>query len=165
MQEGNRSSDSSQAHVGSLDPVVTFEEVDTDLIPTTDIVFECPYCGKSLSIDQRGAGLVIECTACHQLVTVPIPEGMDITDLDLPPEEQEAQLSNMRVLLSQSQERIATLTAENQDLLNKVMALEKAEAFQKAREGGVASVLSSMVKNQEEMSELLKRLRRIFEEP
>lgn len=57
-------------------PAPPFEEMDADKIPETDIIFECPHCGKSLSIDQRGAGLVIACTQCHKVVTVPIPDGM-----------------------------------------------------------------------------------------
>ena len=44
-------------------------ELDPDEIPETDIVFECPHCGKSLSIDPRGAGLVIRCTQCQQPVS------------------------------------------------------------------------------------------------
>ena len=60
-------------------------ELDPDEIPETDIVFECPHCGKSLSIDPRGAGLVIRCTQCQQPVTVPIPEGMAIEDFDATP--------------------------------------------------------------------------------
>ena len=147
----------------SADPVAMFEEVDTDQIPSTDIVFECPYCGKSLSIDQRGAGLVIECTACHQLVTVPIPEGMEISDIDLPPEEQETQLSNMRVLLAQEQERVAKLTAENQDLLSKVEASRKLEASRRAQLDDLKAVAASLAKSHEETTEALARLRRFLD--
>lgn len=52
-------------------------------IRDTDIVFDCPYCGKNLAIDYRGAGLQIDCTECGKSVLVPIPEGMEIGDLDL----------------------------------------------------------------------------------
>lgn len=145
------------------DPVVTFEEVDTDQIPSTDIVFECPYCGKSLSIDQRGAGLVIECTACHQLVTVPIPEGMKLSDIDLPPEEKETQLSNMRVMLSQAQERIAKLVSENEDLRTRLDAFKKAEASRAHRLAEMHSLCVSLSKDQEEKAEMLLRLRRLLD--
>jgi hypothetical protein len=47
-----------------------------------DIVFECPHCTKSLAIDCRGAGLAIVCPDCGQNITVPIPAGVDLTDLD-----------------------------------------------------------------------------------
>jgi len=46
-------------------------ELDHDQIPATDIIFDCPHCGKSLSIDRKGAGLAILCTTCHQRITVP----------------------------------------------------------------------------------------------
>ena len=59
---------------------------DTD-IRDTDIVFDCPHCGKSLVIDYRGAGLQIRCSECGEQVLVPIPDGMELTDLDLDPGE------------------------------------------------------------------------------
>ena len=58
------------------------EEAD---IRDTDIVFDCPHCGKSLVIDYRGAGLQISCSECGETVLVPIPDGMELNDLDLDP--------------------------------------------------------------------------------
>ena len=52
-------------------------------IGDNDIVFDCPHCGKGLCIDYRGAGLQIECSGCHEQVLVPIPDGMQLADLDL----------------------------------------------------------------------------------
>ena len=37
-------------------------------IRDTDIVFDCPHCGKSLVIDYRGAGLQINCCQCGEEV-------------------------------------------------------------------------------------------------
>ena len=62
-------------------------EVDEADIRDTDIVFDCPHCGKNLVIDYRGAGLQINCTQCGERVLVPIPEGMELHDLDLDPGE------------------------------------------------------------------------------
>lgn len=56
-------------------------------IRDTDIVFDCPHCGKNLVIDYRGAGLQINCSECGEGVLVPIPDGMQLTDLDLDPGE------------------------------------------------------------------------------
>jgi len=56
-------------------------------IRDTDIVFDCPACGKSLVIDYRGAGLQISCSECGEPVLVPIPDGMQLADLDLDPGE------------------------------------------------------------------------------
>ena len=52
-------------------------------IRDTDIVFDCPHCGKNLVIDYRGAGLQINCSQCGTSVLVPIPDGMELSDLDL----------------------------------------------------------------------------------
>lgn len=52
-------------------------------IRDTDIVFDCPHCGKNLVIDYRGAGLQINCSECGASVLVPIPDGMQLSDLDL----------------------------------------------------------------------------------
>ena len=60
---------------------------DTAEIRDTDIVFDCPHCGESLVIDYRGAGLQINCSHCGKNVLVPIPNGMELTDLDLDPGE------------------------------------------------------------------------------
>ena len=58
------------------------ENDDAAEIRDTDIVFDCPHCGKSLVIDYRGAGLQINCSECGESVLVPIPDGMELTDLD-----------------------------------------------------------------------------------
>ncbi len=47
-----------------------------------DILFDCPQCGKNLAIDYRGAGLMIRCPVCREEIQVPIPEGVDIADID-----------------------------------------------------------------------------------
>jgi len=39
-----------------------------------DIFFECPSCGKSLGIDQGGAGLVVTCSDCGTRMKVPVPD-------------------------------------------------------------------------------------------
>ena len=72
-----------------------YEEVDVPVrenneeteIRDTDIVFDCPHCGKNLVIDYRGAGLQINCSECGEPALVPIPDGMELNDLDLDPGE------------------------------------------------------------------------------
>ncbi|MBR4258946.1 MAG: hypothetical protein IKQ17_07940 [Kiritimatiellae bacterium] len=63
------------------------ENGDDAEIRDTDIVFDCPHCGKNLVIDYRGAGLQINCSECGESVLVPIPDGMELNDLDLDPGE------------------------------------------------------------------------------
>ncbi len=42
-----------------------------------DILFDCPKCGKSLGIDERGAGLVVTCPDCGQRMQVPTREEQE----------------------------------------------------------------------------------------
>ena len=63
--------------------VIAPQEAEGAEIGDNDIVFDCPHCGKGLVIDYRGAGLQIECSGCHEQVLVPIPDGMELADLDM----------------------------------------------------------------------------------
>lgn len=103
------------------------EELETEAteaeIRDTDIVFDCPQCGKSLVIDYRGAGLTINCSDCGTPVLVPIPDGMELKDLDLDPGEilkqlfatrknyqkVEVQLQQLKTRLTQLQEALSVM--------------------------------------------------------
>ncbi len=94
-------------------------------IRDNDIVFDCPRCGKSLVIDYRGAGLEIKCSQCGEPVLVPIPDGMELTDLDLDPGEilkqlfatrrnyqkAELQIQELKTRLTQLQEALTVMQA------------------------------------------------------
>ena len=69
------------------DEVLETQSADGADIRDTDIVFDCPHCSKTLVIDYRGAGLQISCSECGEDVLVPIPDGMELTDLDMDPGE------------------------------------------------------------------------------
>jgi len=85
-------------------------------IKETDIVFDCPHCGKSLAIDYRGAGLTIPCTDCGKDVEVPIPEGMELTDFDVSNEEQEIRILNLRRSLAAAEFRVEQLETQVAEL-------------------------------------------------
>ena len=78
-------------------------------VKDTDIVFNCPYCSKSLAIDYRGAGLTIKCSDCEKDVQVPIPEGMELNDIDSSDEEQEIRIMHLRRSLASAETRISSL--------------------------------------------------------
>jgi cell division protein FtsB len=45
-----------------------------------DIVFVCPLCHKSLSVDEKGAGLVVDCPECKGKIRIPkTPEGNPVS--------------------------------------------------------------------------------------
>ena len=85
------------------------EDVDEAEIRDTDIVFDCPHCGKNLVIDYRGAGLQINCSECGESVLVPIPDGMELHDLDLDPGEILKQLFATRRNYQKAELRIQEL--------------------------------------------------------
>jgi len=99
-------------------------EPDLD-IKETDIVFDCVHCGKSLAIDYRGAGLVIQCSDCGKDVQVPIPEGMELDDIDSSSEEQEVRIMHLRKSLSAARDRIAALENTVEELTARRESLEK----------------------------------------
>ena len=87
------------------------EDVDEAEIRETDIVFDCPHCGKNLVIDYRGAGLQINCSECGESVLVPIPDGMGLHDLDLDPGEILKQLFATRRNYQKAELEIRSLQA------------------------------------------------------
>ena len=93
-------------------------------VKETDIVFDCPHCSKSLAIDYRGAGLTIPCTDCGKMVDVPIPEGMELGDIDRTDEEQEIQILNLRRSLATAEYRIEQLEQEMLELRSRRDVLE-----------------------------------------
>ncbi len=94
-------------------------------VKDTDIVFDCPYCSKSLAIDYRGAGLTIQCSDCGSDVQVPIPDGMELNDIDSSSEEQEVRIMHLRRSLSASQQRIQQLESEIDGLNARRKVLER----------------------------------------
>lgn len=101
---------------------------DPNEIRDSDIIFDCPFCQKSLAIDCRGAGLTISCPDCDNRVQVPIPEGMDMSDIDSSGEDQEIRIIHMREILANSQNRIVELESELDDLGQRRESLEKLRA-------------------------------------
>ena len=87
------------------------ENIDDAEIRDTDIVFDCPHCGKNLVIDYRGAGLQINCSECGEPVLVPIPDGMELTDLDLYPDEILKQLFATRRNYQKAEAQVEALKA------------------------------------------------------
>ncbi len=113
-------------------------------IKDTDIIFDCPHCGKSLAIDYRGAGLTIPCSDCGKMVEVPIPEGMEITDIDSTEEEQEIQILNLRRLLSVAEAKNLQLEDEISELRNRREVLEHEHTQNIARTARLRTDVSAL---------------------
>jgi hypothetical protein len=138
------------------------EQVDTaggiaDIKPT-DIVFECPYCTKSLAIDYRGAGLTIKCTDCGRDVIVPIPEGLDLSDLDSTGAEQEIRLVNLRRSLGEAEARVGVLEAKLAALSASHEAFAKSQAKDRDRFDSILDAVHAIQRAQDEIAKALKTM-------
>ncbi|MBO7166994.1 MAG: hypothetical protein J6V88_05655 [Kiritimatiellae bacterium] len=105
----------------------THDEMETE-IRDTDIVFDCPYCNHNLAIDFRGAGLQTNCVNCGESVLVPIPDGMEISDLDLDQTEILKMLFATRRNLKTALIRISELEETIQIELDRKMKTEAASS-------------------------------------
>jgi transcription elongation factor Elf1 len=122
-------------------------EKDADLgvdIKATDIVFDCPHCGKSLAIDYRGAGLVIQCSDCGNDVQVPIPDGVELADIDSSVEEQEARILNLRRSLHAAEARIVALESSVETISARDDEARRLRAAGQFREGAFLEKASTM---------------------
>lgn len=136
----------------------TIEMEDGTEVKVTDILFGCPHCGKNLAIDYRGAGLITNCTECGEQVEVPIPEGMDLSDLDLGPDDQELRILNLRRSLSTAESRIAELEEQVATLERRRAALEKTRAEAWSRFEEISKAAEIVRRSQLEVSSAIGKI-------
>ena len=93
----------------------------------TVIIFDCPHCGKSLAIDERGAGLVITCPDCSQQVQVPVPdEEQEVDDVVVKPEsDPQEQIKSLSEALTKYQTKVERLVASLEEVRARRTYLEK----------------------------------------
>ena len=147
------------------DPEVPRDESVTspdDEIRPTDIVFDCPHCGHNLCIDFRGAGLLTNCTECSREVQVPIPDGMNVGDLDLTSEQTLGQLFYTRRALARAEERIAELEEVVNSLKDRRSSMEKGRMTTLHHCAELSSMCQAVQRNQAEVSNLLTRMLEII---
>jgi len=148
----------------SADAVVAPGNSSEEEIHDTDIVFDCPHCNHSLVIDYRGAGLQIECVECKQPVTVPIPAGMIIDDLDLSTGEVMTQLFQTRRMLLKAEQRISTLEESIESLKMRRKELEKSRITTLHRCAELVSMCQTMLKQNSELVTTVNRMQSIIAE-
>lgn len=134
-------------------------------IRETDIVFDCPHCEKSLAIDFRGAGLMITCPDCGNRIQVPIPDGMDVSDLDSSQEDQRVRVIHLREALADAQRLILELQDQVSRLQQRAAKLEAAQAESKSDAQKIIDEVARVRRGQDEinmaaerMAELAKRM-------
>lgn len=82
-----------------------------DLQPT-DIIFECPQCGKSLAIDVRGAGYLVKCPDCSTQVQVPGYEQEEEAPVAPPAHDLAATVQHLERLRAADRERLQQVSGE-----------------------------------------------------
>ena len=131
-------------------------QADSQAIKETDIIFDCPHCAKSLAIDYRGAGLSIPCSDCGRDVDVPIPEGMEVTDIDSTEEEQEMRILNLRRTLHDADTRIVKLEGRVEALETENISLIEGNGSAKERFSGISKAVEHMRRSVDELSSALR---------
>ncbi|MGI6087771.1 MAG: hypothetical protein ACOYCD_07515 [Kiritimatiellia bacterium] len=106
-------------------------------IHADDILFECGNCGKSLVIDRQGAGLIIRCPDCNVDLQVPIPDDVDLAEIDKSitadltgiTQTSAPDVLNLDDLPPDLQEKVRNLVLEAQELQARRAHLEKQRAI------------------------------------
>ncbi|MEI8241717.1 MAG: hypothetical protein WCI17_00470 [bacterium] len=133
-----------------------------DDIRPTDILFNCPHCGHSLCIDCRGAGLLTHCIECAKEVQVPIPEGMNVEDLDLTRDQTIGQLFYTRRMLARAEQRIAELEEVIASLKERRSTMEKARMTTLHHCADISNLCQSIQRSQGETAAALSRMLEII---
>ena len=128
-------------------------------IKNTDIIFECPHCTKSLAIDYRGAGLTILCSDCGKSVQVPIPDGMELRDLDSTEEEQEGIILQLRKALTECHNKLGELSTESDSVRQRRDVLERLHTRDKERVDELREEIENIYRATEQISLSVTRLR------
>lgn len=131
------------------------EQQGGDQILETDIVFECPHCGKSLAIDYHGAGLTIPCTDCKELVEVPIPKGMDMSDLDSSESDLEIRLMNLRNILKDTEKKMKDMKLQNDQLREQNAQFERQHSVYLSKIAPLMKRLDILSENLSEVIEIM----------
>jgi len=148
----------------SIDAVVVPSNSTEEEIQETDIVFDCPHCNHALVIDYRGAGLQINCVECKQAVTVPIPSGMIIDDLDLSTGEVLTQLFQTRRMLLKAEQRISVLEESIDSLKLRRKELEKSRITTLHRCAELVTMCQTMLKQNNDLVASVNRMQSIVAE-
>jgi transcription elongation factor Elf1 len=123
---------------------VSDDAVKNGAVSESDMVFDCPYCSKSLAIDERGAGLIVTCPDCNNKIQAPIPTDYfesdpndTVSDVEQDPRDQQIQELAETLAASQSHvqrlvESLREMTDRRNHLENlRVQSMKKFEAISK----------------------------------
>lgn len=117
-----------------------------------DILFDCPYCGKSMAIESAGSGLMVPCASCGRAVQVPIPDAgtpeAPVAAVPRPSvegeEDPQAVIQQLDAALAMANEQIDRLVAEKEALQERRSFLELVRTSNAERLDRIAAELASV---------------------
>lgn len=131
----------------------------------SDIMFECPKCGKGLVIDCRGAGLNIRCPQCDNEMEVPIPEGLDLTELDKRITAEETLEENVKaVRMAPGDEASGAESAQIKQLQNELEAVKAQRQYISQRHEEMLKALKTVHRQIIDFRQALEDINRMIED-
>ncbi len=148
----------------SDDPTQIIELKD---IQEGDILFDCPFCGKSMAIESAGAGLMVPCAKCGRKVQVPIPDQETPEASVASPamtqnegeESSEALIQELDSALGMSNKQVDQLLDEKEALLERRAYLEQIRTGNSGRLKMLAEELGTMQSALDRALQLLAEVR------
>jgi len=127
-------------------------------ITESDVVFECPQCGKSLAIDRRGSGLTIACPGCQTVVRVPIPHDVKLQQAvqTLASLAGNGSVEELTDALKMSESKVMELATNLSELTAQRRELEKLRKEQAERVAKLRSEFTSIQESLDRISFILE---------
>lgn len=126
---------------------MTDTETNTAEFTEDDIIFECPFCNKSMAIDKRGMGLTINCPECDGLVRVPtVSETTDNSpdSVSMPVEGLADALDESRQELDDLKSKLATVEELRKKLEEQTREHEEKLTLLRREFGNIQSALDQV---------------------
>jgi transcription elongation factor Elf1 len=112
-----------------------------------DIIFECPFCAKSMAIDKRGMGVTIKCPECNGMVRVPtVSESTEGApqSLNMPVEGLADALDESRDDIDELKQKISKLETLLEEMENQSSAHELKFTALRREFGSIQSALDQV---------------------
>ena len=124
-------------------------------IRETDVVFACPYCEKSMVIDQQASGLMVTCPDCKEEVIVPRVSQIqpDHGGIQLTPDQR---IESLTHALQASHEDIRRLSTHLQEVSKRRKVLEQLRTGNIRRMEQVAAELTVIQTSIDRLASILQ---------
>ena len=130
-----------------------------------DILFDCPYCGKSMAIEAAGAGLMVPCAGCGRAVQIPIPDSetpeapVPAAPLPRPDDDPREVIRQLDSALGMANQQIDQLMGEKEALQERRAFLEQLRIANGLRYEQIAAELARVQEALDRAVEMLKDAR------